>query len=289
MIDGRLPEPWPAEVIDAMRQWRQGYVVERAPFFYQPSVAHPVWRVAIDADDVDDDTPIVLDVGDRPPFGLITTQTCDLFEESRPRQPWFAVAPVYDYGPLLRSGQLRQLQRGQMGHLILLTAGWLPPGQWVADLRIEVPVEKGWLVGRDPRPGFASQHEFQRVAARLASRRGRPALSPQLSAALTAPLREWLQGGGRASREGIDSIRARVAGDPAESNQAEVLVIIGDEGLASEELERWREWERGVIAKAADAGVQLIPFRYGSLDRFTARDVETSLRLDLDYLSPDTM
>jgi hypothetical protein len=38
----------------------------------------------------------------------------------------------------------------------------------VVDLRIEVPLEKSWLVGHNPLVGEADEAEYLRLAARLA-------------------------------------------------------------------------------------------------------------------------
>jgi len=292
MIDDRLPDPWPDAVLEAARQWRQGYVVEQPPFFYYRSESNPVWEIGLAADDETDEetgdaTLVELDPDQRSRFGLITTQTCDLFEEGHPTQPWFAVAPVYDVAARLQPGQLGQLERGYLGHLLLLTAGWLPSGRWVADLRIELPIEKGWLVGREPRPGLVEVREYQRLAARLAARRGRPALSTRLTVSLSKPLREWLNAGGKATRDSLESLHLRVVGDPVTSTQAELLVITKDQGMAPEHESRWRSWEAERVHSAEQDGVILLPFRYGTLDDFTARDIETSVRLDFDHLSPD--
>lgn len=288
MIDDRLPDEWPVAVQEAAREWRQGYVVEEPPFFYYRSESNPVWEIGLAADEETGDAALVeLDPDQRSRFGLITTQTCDLYEEGRPTQPWFAVAPVYDIAPRLKPGQLAQLELGYFAHFVLLTAGWLPSGRWVADLRIELPVEKGWLVGREPRPGLVDLKDYERLAARLAGRRGRPALSTRLTVSLTRPLREWLNGGGKASRDSLESLRLRVVGDPVTSTQAELLVIIKDDGMTPELESRWRDWEAARLVAAEQDGVLLQPFRYGTLDEFTARDIETSLRLDFDHLSPD--
>lgn len=288
MIDERLPDEWPSSIAEAMRHWRQGYVVEDPPFFYYRSDEAPIWRMEFDTDAGPSAESLVeLNPSDAFRYGLITTQTCDLVEEGRPKQPWIAVAPVYDIAESLGPGQLTQLQRGYFGHLILLTAGWLPDGQWVADLRIEMPVEKGWLTSRTPRQGFASQADYDRLASRLASRRGRPALSTALTESLTRPLRDWLHGAGKATRDRLDSLRLRVVGDPLTSTQAELLVISNDEGLAPDLQETWMTFEAERLEAAADDGVILAPFRYGTLDAFSARDVETSIRLDYDHLSPD--
>lgn len=76
-------------------------------------------------------------------------------------------------------------------------------------------------------------------------------------------------------------------GDPGVSAQAELLVIVKDDGLPPEIKTAWDQWELAQIDAAEQEGVVLFSFRYGTLDDFTARDIETSLRLDFDHLSPD--
>ena len=288
MIDERLPDPWPEDVLLAVRRFRQGYLVLDPPFFYARSEAHQVWRLTVEPDDAAPDESIVdLGADERPRYGLITTQTCDLYEEGRPRQPWFSIAPVYDYESSLRDGQLGQLDRGQMVHLVHVTAAWLPAGVWVADLRLEIPVEKGWLVGREPSDGFATPKEYNTLAARLASRRGRPAISPLLTSCLTQPLRDWLGGGGRRHRDEIRSFRLWAAGDLATATAGGLIVIAEGGGLSPEVARAWTAWEAGIIDAAADRGATIIAARHGTSDDFSARDIEDSVRLDFDYLSPD--
>lgn len=288
MIDDRVPAEWPQAVLDAVRQFRQGDIVDQPPFFYFRSDEHPLWELQLEpADQVDDGSIVDLDPTDRPVYGLITTQTCDLYEEGiRPRQPWFAVAPVYDITSKLTGGQREQIRRGEVGHLVLLTADWLSEGTWVADLRIEVPVEKGWLVGRVPRKGFASLPESKTLAARLATRRGRPALSAALTAHIVLPLRTWLKDKGRKHRDEVESLRLLAADDPAVSVVAGVIVVTAGDGLSDEAKIAWAAFENSVIDAAAAHGVTALPFKYGTYDDFTGREIVASVQLDFDYLSP---
>ena len=288
MIDDRVPAEWPQAVLDAVRQFRQGDIVDQPPFFYFRSDEHPLWELQLEpADQVDDGSIVDLDLTDRPAYGLITTQTCDLYEEgTRPRQPWFAVAPVYDITSKLTGGQREQIRRGEVGHLILLTADWLGEGTWVADLRIEVPVEKGWLVGRERRKGFASLPESKTLAARLATRRGRPALSAALTAQIVLPLRMWLKDRGRKHRDEVESLRLLPADDPAVSVVAGVIVVVAGDGLSDEAKIAWAVFENSLIAAAAAHGVTALPFKYGTYDDFTGREIVASVQLDFDYLSP---
>jgi len=288
VIDDRVPPEWPQAVLDAVRQFRQGDVVDQPPFFYFRSDQHPLWGLHLEpADDGEDGSIVDLDLAERPPYGLITTQTCDLYEEGKkPRQPWFAVAPVYDFTSNLKSGQREQIRRGEVGHLVLLTADWLGVGTWVADLRIEVPVEKGWLVGRDPRQGFASLTDYKTLAGRLAMRRGRPALSAALTAHIVLPLRTWLKDKGRKHRDEVESLRLLAADDPAVSKVAGLIVVTAGDDLSDEAKIAWTEFENGLIDTASTHGVTALPFRYGTYDDFSGRDIVASVQLDFDHLSP---
>jgi hypothetical protein len=168
---------------------------------------------------------------------------------------------------------------------VLLTADWLGPGTWVADLRIEVPLEKGWLVGREPRPGFATLAEYRTLASRLAVRRGRPALSGPLTEQVVRPLRDWLKDKGKQYRNQAESLRLRVVGDPATSQVGGSVVVAAGDGLSEEAQTAWSSFEADLIDAAAKHGVTALEFLYGTLDDLTGRDIEASVRLDFDYLS----
>jgi hypothetical protein len=60
---------------------------------------------------------------------------------------------------------------------------------WVADLRIEMPLEKGLLVGRDPIEAFPDEPGYIAFANFLARRRGRPALASVFHEVLSATTR----------------------------------------------------------------------------------------------------
>lgn len=286
MIEDALPAAWPPEVIAAARKFKQGDLVERPPFFYHRVDALRVWKARVE--DEDGEGLVELEDDQRPPLGLITTQTCDLFEDTdNPRQPWFSVAPAYDYTPYLKQGQEKQIKRGKFRHLVHLSSPRLPAGLWVADLRLEVPIEKGWLVGREPLDGFDSVEDRLALAERLAFRRRRHALSGPLIKQLTTPLKKWLKDDGRAAEEETDSLRLRVYGDPASSTVAQLIVVVRDAGLSSEAKSLWEAKEAELIDHGARNAVIVMPFRYGTLEDLSGRDVESSLRLDFDDLSED--
>ena len=148
MIDRGLAHPWPQEVVDAARRFCQGTVISVPPMFYGRVADHAVWRTPVDSDVRFGDIELVTLPADIP-YGIITTQTCDVAEARMPRRPWIQVAPVYQ----LTAAR----ETTPPDYLVPLPGGALGEGTWFADLRIEIPVEKSILVGREPIQVFDSE------------------------------------------------------------------------------------------------------------------------------------
>ncbi len=176
MIGGGLLAEWPASVLEATRGFRQGHLVESPPFLYVASASHAVWELTSVAWDAElDEEVLELDARDRPPYGLITTQTCDV-NEVKPKHPWVHVAPVEPLG----DGDLAEMaKKHRVPYLVPLAPPSLE-GDWVVDLRLEVPIEKSWLVGRDPIESYDTEAEYEVLAQRLGAKRERPALADPL-------------------------------------------------------------------------------------------------------------
>ncbi len=112
---------------------------------------------------------------DGPEWGIITTQTCDLEEQGTPVQPWFAVSPVYQLADNPEAAKLAGKQ-----YVVRLSNPALN-GTWIADLRIEVPVEKSFLAGKAPVAGFSDGKAAEEFGIRLGRPRARSAFANELS------------------------------------------------------------------------------------------------------------
>jgi len=86
MIDEGLPAIWPPSAVDAVKPFRQGDLVESPPFFYAASGDCPIWSLTVGMveDGYDASIPVLADE-DAPPYGIITTQSCDLTEPAAGR------------------------------------------------------------------------------------------------------------------------------------------------------------------------------------------------------------
>jgi hypothetical protein len=176
VIDEGLTEPWPREVIEAAERFQQGDLIEAPPIAYAASLRYPIWSLTRDeaTDQTQaDGTPVHLALTheDRPPFGIITSQTCDVAEDRpQPLQPWIEIAPVYrchDDSPLLARDYVYPLD------------SWEAPERqrWIADLRLKSSLEKSVLVGREPIDPFATETERIAFGVALGRRSARAALA----------------------------------------------------------------------------------------------------------------
>lgn len=136
---------WPTGVLDAAARFEMGHVVASPPLFYFADPEHPVWAATKPYAAASEGPEIVDADHVRPPYGLITTQTCDLGEIgfAKPAKPWFSVAPIYNMAHL-NGGRQNEIRTGKS------TLHWVhvpeldssPDDFHVADLRLEVPIER---------------------------------------------------------------------------------------------------------------------------------------------------
>lgn len=292
MIEAGLPREWPAAVVDTVGRFDQGDLVERPPLVYAARPSCGVWSTTrLLAADVDDNEDIVIEVDpeDRPPFGIITSQGCDIADATR--KPWVQVAPVYDAaGAASSEARLADIRRESVPHLALLS----PPdidGLWVADLRLEIAIEKSWLAGREPISGFATEEERANFSRRLAGRLQRPALPDPVHDAVVRPLRRWLDRAGTGLRIALGEARIEFRllvgpADPTGSQPCRLLVIARGGRVPEsviQSLDRW--WSR--LSEGDSPDVVLLGCRYCTSDEITARDYLASVLLDDRFLGPD--
>lgn len=183
MIDSYHRRPWPDKVLEALGRFKQGDVMEKPAFFYAIATGGRIWgpdeEDEEEPDDPDDRSQVAeWHAEDSPQFGIITTQTCDILEQGEPAQPWVQISPVYRLEEDdSAENQERLLSKA---YIVELNGPDLPDGRWVADLRIELPVEKSVLAGMKPIAGFATEDEADDFGRRLGVRRARPALADEL-------------------------------------------------------------------------------------------------------------
>jgi hypothetical protein len=282
VIDGQL-ESWSDEVRLSMQRLKQGSVVPLPPMFYGADTRFPTWSLTALADE-DDDPEQILQVhrDDGPPLGIVLTQTCDLVRE---QQPWVQVAPVFALNSLPE--HLRgNAERGKVLYMVPLTHDVLPAGgPWIADLRMEVPMEKGWFVERQVYEAFGEEQEYLSFAERLAGRRARPALADVVITHVVKPLRNWLGQVEPGVHEPVSEVRLAVGGNRLMPDRAGLLVLTERDPLPPAPREAWDSWWDETREPAAQAGLALVANRYETLRTLAAIDYRDSAPLDFEYLS----
>jgi hypothetical protein len=193
VIDDNLL-PWPAEVDQSLASFRCGMVIGKPPFAYHALGRYALWSASTQSDEPDELVLIELADEDRPPYGIITTETCDLLEEGRDRKvrPWFQVSPVLDLAHL-DDQHKSSIESLRITYLCRLTGPHFSDGFFVADLRISIPVEKGALVGRVALEGFAIEEEERAFSVQIGELATRPVWPHAVQQIIVRGLKEYFR------------------------------------------------------------------------------------------------
>lgn len=255
MIESWLPEDrWPSSVVDATQIFRQGNVLDWTGIVFGASFSN---AVCVPTKDVGDSGTGYVKIEDAWKHVLITSQTCDICEEGRrkPQFPWISASPVYNILPALADrGRAKQVRSGLFGYLVPLSAEEFSRENelWVADLRVEFPLEKSVLVGQPVREAFREEEEYAKLASQLAGRRNRPVIDDFVRKAIILPL----QGAFRNDEsfwESIAEIRIRCGPTWSSVSTARLIVLLVDGTsieVAESHFERWETKVRETLPAA---------------------------------------
>ena len=266
-IDEGMPSSrneWPEGVLQNLSKFSQGDVVANPPFFYFADPKVGVWAWTAQFAD-DDEGEGVIEAGLRcsPQFGMVVSQTCDVVEEdaSRPKYAWVQICPVYKRDDL--SEVDRNLLKKSKGAKYLLHIPTLVDGFWVADLRVEFPVEKGWLSDQPVIAGCNDDVQRRRVAERLAAVRARPAFGRSFVRAVQGPLVDELKQLKRKKKsfwgklcDQVDEVAVRMD-DLLEPKSVQVVLIVSKD-LDQDILEWWQEWWDRAAVRAREHDLELM-------------------------------
>jgi hypothetical protein len=188
-------------------------------------------------------------------YAIVTSQSCDLHEEGHPQQPWFQVCPVRKLSDDFQGKTLP-------GFMYRIAPPNLPPGEWAADLRIEVAVEKTFLVGKEPIKGFADESSLVDFADALGRRRDRAALATPLVDAVGGSLRQLRRnntGFKNMLRREVYSVRLRIEAG-SRSQPTSVRLHVFARGAVTENMrERFGDWWDSARGACEAIGITLLP------------------------------
>lgn len=266
MIDGGNDQSWPEDVVQKLARFRQGSLIARPPFAYHASARAPLWKATrlLPPDPSAPDVDLVeLDPDDRPPYGIITTQSCDIDEEGRNRKPWVQIAPVY---PLdVNHPSLGQVRRWRIPYLAPVPTLGL---HWVADLRIEFPVEKGWLIEQEPSSAFTDDADFDEFAQHCGRHRSRPGLATSIYDDVLTPLHRELQTLWATDAELAEAFSRQVAhlyvsiGGDRLAPRAVELILVSQDPLPAALVDRLNSWWADHFGGRQSLAYTVLPTRY---------------------------
>lgn len=286
------PETWPEAARKVAAGLRQGSLVEAPPLVYAASAEYPIHattRAWASSSSSASGAVNVTSPEKRAPWGVIVTQTCDLVEEgSKAKRPWVLVAPVYElFAPV---GELTRILQAR-GFAYLVPIPILEPVKgalWVADLRLIVPVEKGWLVGRKTLDGFVDQAGFDRLSKQLADLFSRQAHATVVGSnvlkpcfGLVADINDRYEG-----KDPIVEIGLALGRNRLEPVNAQLVFILDGE-LPQELRQQIIDWWQPVAEQARLAGLETLAPRFVSVDKLSAREYRSLDLLGASDLSPD--
>jgi hypothetical protein len=203
---------------------------------------------------------------------MLLTQACDLM---RPKNPWITVAPVYDASGRLNAGQRGQVKAGQVLHLVHITGDWASSGLWVADLRLELPIEKTFLIDQNPIEAFSDETQYATLAQRLGARRQRLPAPRSCVDLVVDPLFDALRSmpdGGTSLNEAVFELRVSW-NDPNDPTVVTVFVVAADEDARAQiDVSGWTELVLSLYEHAQSEGITIVGPEITSMDDMSAAD-----------------
>lgn len=270
---------------------RYGRAVESPPLFYYASAEQPVHSITSDWAEASGHSAGVVDLHPpdlRPPYGVVATQTCDLVEEGSPKKPWVHLVPAYVYR--CSEGLARRIKDGRgPAHFCWASGlGDVDSGVWVVDLRLLLPIEKGWFVGRELIDGFADEEGRSDFAARVGSRFSRTAYASSLVAEVLKPLDTVLgelseRFGGN---DGVEKVGLELGRDRLDPQNVRI-VFIGDQPLRNEVRAHLTDWWTQTFGGRGPGGLQVLAPEFTDYDQVTARRYAALDFHDISAFSPD--
>lgn len=273
--------PWPPELADHLDKFRQGHIVDDVPVFFGNLGAAEVWKTPrlITAPE---ERGITVELDGTLHRAMVLTQGCDIV---RKNTPWVTVAPVYDASTRLDKGQQGNACARTIWHLVPLTADWAANRLWVADLRLELAIEKSALLTREPIEAFAGEADYTQLAEQLGLRRKRPDLPNDVLKHVVGPLFAAVKArsdDGAALMAGVRELRVQLD-HPLTATRVTVFVVC--DSPAGIDEAGWQGVMNDIYAAAHSNGLTVLGPEVTSLDDMTAAEYLTTHRIEDDESS----
>jgi hypothetical protein len=275
------PDDWPANTLLALDQFVQGDVVSCPPLVYHGDPRRAVFATTVDYGKYHNSPmPMVVEPPSR--WAIITSATCDISEldKKAPKFPFVQISPVVDMSDI-SDGNKNWLRQDKYTYLLYLPAlGEHEVGFWVADFRIEYPVEKGWLAERPRVQGFYTEKDKEKVGLAVSHMRGRPALGKSVYRNIVEPLGDslgQLRSKDRLLADRVDETTSEWAirvDNRLRPSRIEIVFLSADQDLPADVALWWRQAVDLLRSRVNDDKVELtiVGPTFERLDRLPASD-----------------
>jgi len=232
-LDG-LTQKWSPEEVAEIARWAQGHLIACPDLVWVGEAGTPQsWTSPAD-------------------LAVVVSQTCDVVAEGPgARIPFVQVSPVIEASDV--DEQLfKAIVDGEVVDRFALTPEGLA-GRYMADLRISVPVDKRYLLGKTPVEGFPDELDLIRFSEHLATRLERPALHYFLTDVVVREVEKAVKKGLRSTESGWCSKVSEVCFLIQGSRLAPVdvrLLVLCDDPLTEEERQQWVDLNKQFVGSA---------------------------------------
>jgi hypothetical protein len=263
---------WPVGAAEEIDQWRQGHVLDGAPVS-MVSTAAPFWAAGQPVGVELAGLSVLAGPVAEAQRAMVVSQGCELVKGSFPAA---TVVPVYEASAVLTEHQMQTARAGLTWHLVHLTSDWAKDAFWVADLRVEYPIDKSVLLGKQPLEAFADEVGYAKLAERLAALRQRsPVPQPTIEHVVT-PLRVQLATLRESGGNPLAGVReVRIASNHHTAPTAVTLYVVGD-GSSPVDVTAWTTAVDAITPLAGSNGITLVGPEITTLWDMSAADYLTS-------------
>ncbi len=288
--------PFDSDLVAACGRFEQGHLLLNPLTAYvaRAGVVASSWAT----DHVFPNPPRSLEVGGvgsepEPPFFIIRDQTCDV---QKLNIPFIHASPVFNGSKHFKAGEIQRIRsRTQFLYYYAVTApnlkNYLTNAQtaeqerksdpddwaWLVDLRIQIPLDKGVLVGRDVISAFASREDQIEFGQELGHRADRPALPTVVDDEMIPALERAVID----AEESLRGVQFRVITDSISNpTKLELVLITPHTGIDAETI---RALIGDVVESVGnDIGVPCSVRSCGTDREVCAADYRDSNRIDIN-------
>lgn len=287
MIDEQVEPTWPTELVEVLSRLEQGDVIDGVPFGYYATGAFVAWKPSASARK--DAVELVEITEGGPQSWIVTTQTCDICEEDsdRPRRPFILLAPIYDAAQL-NERQRFMVKNFEISYLVRLTGPEFGDGFSVADLRIQIPFDKGVVVNKQLRKGFESADDARRFGEQLARLYSRPVFPGIVVKHIVDSLRTFYGGGKRLHRDRFEAskiVELRLfCTEDGPPYDVQLWIILAGPGTESAARECIDAWYRSTQPTATASGIALLAPQFQTYNMMSAADYIRTKPISIPYI-----